>query len=170
MLLKSENLCVVIFNMQLELIPLLHEGTQLLNDCCWLVDVAETLGVPALIIEHKKLGASSQALKDVAGGVPYLEKIYFDFLRHDHIARAVEDTGRQQFVLAGAEAHVCVLQSALGLRELGKEVFVLSDATSARNLVDHRQALGECAIAVCNLSPRRCFSSNASASRSIRTT
>lgn len=141
MLVRSENVCVVIFNMQLELIPLLHDGTQLLNDCCWLADVAKALAIPALIIEHKKLGASSQALKDVAGAAPYLEKIYFDFLRHEHIAGAVKDTGREQFVLAGAKSHVCILQSALGLQELGKKVFVLSDAVSARNLADQRQAL-----------------------------
>lgn len=141
MLVKAENACVVVFNMQLDLIPLLHEGTSLLNDCCWLADIAKAFELPTLVIEHKKLGASSKALKDVTEGFLYLEKIYFNFLCHEHIANAVKDTGREQFIVAGAETHVCVLQSAVGLRELGKEVFILADATSARNLGDHRQAL-----------------------------
>ena len=138
---KADSVCLVLFNMQLELIPLLHDGTRILNSCCWLADVARVFDLPTLIIEHKKLGGSSQALKEIAGDSPYLEKIYFNFLRHEHIARAVRDSGRRQFVLAGAESHICILQSALGLRELGNEVFVISDATSTRNLADHRLAL-----------------------------
>lgn len=141
MLVKADNACVVIFNMQLELIPLLHQGTQLLNDCRWLAEVAKTFGLPLIVIEHKKLGAPAQTLKEVAGQAPYLEKIYFDCTEHEHIVEAIEHTGRQQFVLAGAESHVCLLQSTLGLRRMGKEVFVLSDVVSARNLPDHEQAL-----------------------------
>jgi hypothetical protein len=141
MLVSAENACVVVFNMQLELIPLLENGTQLLNDCCWMLDVAETLALPKIVIEHKKLGAPSQALKEVAGRAPYLEKTHFDCTRHDTIVQAFEATGRKQFVLAGAESHVCILQSAAGLRELGKEVFVVSDAISSRNRVDHERAL-----------------------------
>lgn len=138
---KADQACVVLFNMQLELIPLLDQGTQLLNDCCWLADVAKVLGLPSLVIEHKKLGKLSTALKEVATESIYLEKSYFDFTRHEDIVRAIEETGRNQFVLAGGESHVCVMQSAFGLKALGKEVFVMADAISARNLPDHNCAL-----------------------------
>lgn len=141
MLVNAERACVVVFNMQLEIVPLLENGTQVLNDCCWMLDVATTLGLPKIVIEHKKLGASSKALKEVAGDAPYLEKYYFDFTQHEHIMEALETTGRDQFVFAGGESHVCLLQSAAGLRARGKEVFVVADATSARNRVDHERAL-----------------------------
>lgn len=141
MLVNAGKACVIVFNMQLEIVPLLEGGTQLLNDCCWMMEVAATLGLPRIVIEHKKLGASSKALKEVAADVPYLEKTYFNFTRHEEIVAALEATGCEQFVLAGAESHVCLLQSAAGLRERGKEVFVISDAISARNAVDHAQAL-----------------------------
>lgn len=141
MILKASDVCILIFNMQLELIPLLHDGTRLLNDCCWLADVANTLGLPALIIEHEKLGASSRSLKELAQKFPYYEKVYFDCTVQEHIGNSIRESGRQQFVLAGAESHVCILQSAAGLRALGKDVFVLSDATSSRNLVDHERAM-----------------------------
>lgn len=141
MILRANDVCVVIFNMQLELIPLLNEGTRILNDCCWLADVTGTLGVQTMIIEHKKLGASSRALKEIAGKAPYFEKIYFDCTFEKHIASAIQESGCQQFVLAGAESHVCILQSAAGLKAMGKDVFVLADTVSTRNTVDHERAM-----------------------------
>jgi nicotinamidase-related amidase len=54
----------------------------------------------------------------------------FDCCREPEIRAALEalaGRGIDQVVLAGAETDVCVLQSALGLIELGFEVFLLED-------------------------------------------
>jgi nicotinamidase-related amidase len=40
--------------------------------------------------------------------------------------------GRRQMVIAGLEAHVCVLQSALGFKKAGFDVYVAMDATTSR--------------------------------------
>ena len=47
--------------------------------------------------------------------------------------------GRKQVVLAGMEAHICVVQTAASLLEAGYEVFVASDATASRT-ADSEQA------------------------------
>jgi nicotinamidase-related amidase len=44
------------------------------------------------------------------------------------IRDAVAGLGREQIAVAGGETDVCVLQSVLGLIELGKQVFLLEDA------------------------------------------
>jgi len=44
-------------------------------------------------------------------------------------------------VIAGIEAHVCVLQTALGLAAEGREVFVAADAVGSRNPADRTLAL-----------------------------
>ncbi len=41
--------------------------------------------------------------------------------------------GRNQAVIAGIEAHVCVLQTAMDLIGQGVQVFVVADATSSRS-------------------------------------
>jgi nicotinamidase-related amidase len=40
--------------------------------------------------------------------------------------------GRDQVVLAGMEAHVCVLQTAMAYRATGREVAVVADAVGSR--------------------------------------
>ena len=47
--------------------------------------------------------------------------------------KTMEDSGFTQVVVAGIEAHVCVLQSALDLKKSGFEVFVVADAISSRS-------------------------------------
>jgi hypothetical protein len=141
MLVRKDKAAVVIFDMQLELIPLLRNGSQLLHDCCWVADVAREFGLPLLLTEHKKLGGLSVSLHEVADGATRLEKDHFDFLQEQPIAEYVTASDREQYVLAGAETHVVLFQSALGLVARGKTVFLLTDTCSARNQVDHEAAL-----------------------------
>lgn len=141
MLVDKEKAAVVVFDMQLELIPLLRGGTQLLHDCCWVAEVAREFDVPLLLTEHKKLGGLSVSLHEVTDGVPRMAKEHFDLLREPAIAEHVAATDREQYVLAGAETHVVILQSALSLVAQGKTVFVLADTCSARNQPDHEVGL-----------------------------
>jgi isochorismate hydrolase len=48
---------------------------------------------------------------------------------------------KTQFVLCGIEAHVCVLQTAVDLRAMGREVFVVNEATGSRRASDKTLAL-----------------------------
>jgi nicotinamidase-related amidase len=44
-------------------------------------------------------------------------------------------------MLAGMEAHICVLQTALQLQESGKQVFVVEDAVISRDPANKTNAL-----------------------------
>jgi nicotinamidase-related amidase len=85
----------------------------------------ETKGkMPAGIAKH--LGSEAKIF----------EKDFFDLSKEkkirDHLARL----RKKQAVVAGCETDVCVLQSCLGLLDLGYEVFVVEDLlfSSARNV------------------------------------
>ena len=54
-------------------------------------------------------------------------KHLFDATASEEIRKALQAASRRQIVVAGAETDVCVLQTVLGLRRLGFEVFVLAD-------------------------------------------
>ena len=50
-------------------------------------------------------------------------------------------------MIAGSEAHVCVLQSAMGLLQAGYDPFVVMDATSSRRRENHRAAVDRLRVA-----------------------
>jgi isochorismate hydrolase len=55
------------------------------------------------------------------------EKDFFDLSKEQNIRDHLARLNRKQIVVAGCETDVCVLQSCLGLLELGYEVFVVED-------------------------------------------
>lgn len=62
-----------------------------------------------------------------------LEKMHFSAWRDDSIRAHIETAGRPLVVIAGVEAHVCVLQTALDMAEAGCRVAVVADAISSRH-------------------------------------
>ncbi len=74
-----------------------------------------------------------------AGSV--VEKVHFSCMADADFARRFAALGRRQAVVAGLEAHVCVLQTAEGLLAAGNDVFVVADAVSSRLPANHAMAM-----------------------------
>jgi len=64
------------------------------------------------------------------------EKNFFDLTKEDEIATHLAQLKKKQALLAGCETDVCVLQSCLGLLDLGYEVFLVEEIlfSSSRNV------------------------------------
>jgi len=76
-----------------------------------------------------------------------LPKTHFSCAAEPALAARVAHSGRKQLVVAGIEAHVCVLQTALGFGSAGYDVFVVADATTSRRAESRRVALDRLAAA-----------------------
>jgi hypothetical protein len=81
-------------------------------------------------------GRVPQRLKRLGETAQVFEKDFFDLTKEKKIADHLGRLGRRQALVAGCETDVCVLQSCLGLLELGHEVYVIEDLlfSSARNV------------------------------------
>jgi isochorismate hydrolase len=96
-----------------------------------LLIVAEWFAVPVLAtferpIERKqRLPERLQRLFPATGRT--LTKHTYDLCAEPEVDAALGELGRTQFAVAGGETDVCVLQSVLGLRRRGWEVFLLED-------------------------------------------
>jgi nicotinamidase-related amidase len=129
---------VVIIDVQERLVPAMHDGAAVVDRCIVLLQAAAELAIPVLISEQypKGLGATVPRLLEQRGDATLLEKIHFscadDPVMMAHV-QAKAALGRRQILIAGIEAHVCVLQSAFGFQAMGLDVFVVADATASRN-------------------------------------
>jgi nicotinamidase-related amidase len=60
------------------------------------------------------------------------------------LVRAARDPAPAEVVVAGCEAHVCLLQTALGLLRAGFTVWVVADACGSRQAGNHDLAMRAC--------------------------
>lgn len=115
----------------------LRQGTALLRG-------ADLLQVPVIVSEQypKGLGPTEPAL---AAAFPataaIVEKTCFACSGEERFREAFAVLGRRQVVIAGMEAHVCVLQTALALHADGHDVFVVEDAVSSRDPANRHNAM-----------------------------
>jgi nicotinamidase-related amidase len=113
-----------------------------------LVEACTALAVPVVATEQypKGLGLTVPELARLLPGPP-LVKDSFSCAREPAARAAIEAVGRRQVVVAGIEAHVCVLQTALDLAAAGFQVHVPHDAVSSRRPADTAWALDRMAAA-----------------------
>lgn len=133
---------LLIVDVQEKLVPKIVNLERMLANCRLLIQGAKILSVPVFATEQypRGLGKLVPELAELLN--PAAEKLRFscaDVLDWGTAAGAADD--RFQIVVAGMEAHVCVLQTVFDLLATGFQVFVAADAVSSRNELDWRIAL-----------------------------
>jgi nicotinamidase-related amidase len=125
--------------------PAIHDAASVLAHAVRLADIARTLGVPVIGTEQNPhgLGPNEAAVRDRCGAT--LAKMHFDacadgLLDALHALRGRSGQPLREVVIAGCEAHVCLMQTALGLRRAGLRVRVVEPACGSRRPED--RALG----------------------------
>ncbi|MSP87040.1 MAG: isochorismatase family protein [Methylotenera sp.] len=118
-----------------------------------LAQAAMLLTVPILITEQypKGLGQTVPELLAVTPSIRPVEKIAFSCMAEPKISRQLT-RDRSQVILAGMEAHICILQTALDLLIAGKQVFVVEDAIISRNPANKANAIARMRDAGCMIS------------------
>ena len=129
--LSSETSVLLVVDVQARLMPAIAQGAAALANVRRLVACAALVGVPVLLTEQnpKGLGTTVDGLIPETGA-EVVHKMSFDAVRAPGFLERLAD--RRDVVLVGCEAHVCVLQTALGLIETGRRVFVAADAVGSR--------------------------------------
>lgn len=142
MRLTSDNSLLLIVDLQAGLLPVVDGGAQAVNEAGWLAGIAGLVGVPVWVTEQspEKLGASAPELLNVLGEHRTWQKQHFSAMGEPDFRAALKASGKTQVVLCGAEAHICVLQTALDLQASGYTVYWLSEATASRRRAEARLA------------------------------
>lgn len=137
-LLKKRQSSLLIVDVQEKLIAHVCDNEKIIRNCCWLIKLAREFEVPVLVTEQypKGLGQSEASIKALIKTSEVIDKVHFSCLNEVNCLEKFKASDKEQFVLAGIETHVCVLQTAIGLHAQGKQVFVVVDACSSRNPED----------------------------------
>ncbi len=133
-LLKASDSLLLVVDVQERLTPHVHEHDRVIENCEWLIGVAGVVGVPVFATEHypEGIGHTVPRLREQLAADAILRKDHFSCVSESSCNERIEQAGRTQIVVAGIEAHVCVMQSAIELKETGKSVFLVADAVSSR--------------------------------------
>ena len=94
----------------------------------------KALDIPAIASEQypKGLGSTVPEVKEALGIVPYLAKTTFSCMDDTGIRTAIETIGCKNVLICGAEAHICVLQTAMDLLAAGKTPVLVEDCLGSR--------------------------------------
>jgi len=145
MLLHADTSCLIVIDMQERLVPAMQAPARTIRNARILITAAQELAVPVLLTEQypKGLGATVPELAKAAAAAhaAILPKMHFSCMEDQDFATAFAATGRKQAVIAGMEAHICVMQTAISLMDQSYEVFVVTDATSSRTLESEKACL-----------------------------
>ncbi len=152
MLLDHTTSCLIIIDVQEKLMPAIEDQERVITNCASLVTAAQRFSVPMIMTEQypQGLGLTVGAVGDCAKGqAQIIDKISFSAMKHDPFKNYISELASpetSQIILAGVEAHICVLQTALDLRNEGYQVFVVADAIGSRKEASIKIALERLAM------------------------
>ncbi len=143
MLIRANDSALVVIDIQERLVPAMQAPARTIRNARLLLNAASKTGVPALLTEQypKGLGHTIPEILQAAGDSKVLPKMHFSCMEDKDFNSAFRALGRRQAVLAGMEAHICVVQTAASLVEAGFDVFVVSDATASRTIESEQACL-----------------------------
>jgi nicotinamidase-related amidase len=143
MLIDREDSLLLVVDIQDKLVPAVIEPEALIQGTGQLLEIAELLKVSYLISEQypQGLGRTVAPLMAIANEHCYIDKQHFSCASDPACLERIRQCQRNQIIICGMEAHVCVLQTAIELKQQGFEVFVVSDLISSRSEDDRDAAL-----------------------------
>lgn len=138
MRIDAENAYAVAIDFQERLLPAMEGKEQLLEASCKLLKGLTVLGVPICATQQytKGLGNTVEEVCRAGGLTSYIEKIRFS--AYEDIKDVISE--KKFIILCGIEAHICVLQTVIGLQEAGFVPVLVTDCVSSRKSEDKHMA------------------------------
>lgn len=138
----SQSMALAI-DYQKRLMPAIHNETRVTENSVLLLKGLKLLEVPVLITQQntKGLGMSIPEIYEAAETEEYIDKMSFSVYGDTSLRETIEKLGRRQIILCGVEAHICVLQTGIDLKDAGFEPILVTDCVSSRKEEDRQTAI-----------------------------
>ncbi len=142
MRIKRSQTAAVCVDYQERILPAVFEEEHLINNSVKLLEGLKTLEIPIYLTQQytKGLGTTIQKIREAAGTEEYLEKLSYSACCQ--LKTKLAPPEEMPFVIVcGIESHVCVLQTAIELKEQGYQPYLVTNCIASRNRSDYEMAL-----------------------------
>ncbi|HSB75116.1 MAG TPA: hydrolase [Terriglobales bacterium] len=134
--LLADHCALIVVDIQEKLLPPIFDKERLLRNSQLLVRLAGILQIPTLVTTQycKGLGHVVPEIASLLPDLRPMDKLEFSCFGSQEFAASLQalPKSRNTVLLCGMEAHICVMQTALGALQHGYQVHVASDAVSSR--------------------------------------
>ncbi|WP_457105879.1 isochorismatase family protein [Methylobacterium sp. P5_C11] len=130
---------LLVIDVQVRLMPAIADGAGVIANTGRLAAAAKLFDVPVLVTEQNAggLGPTVPALAPEPGTA--FPKMHFGATGAPGFLEGLP--ADRDLVVTGCEAHICVLQTVLGLLDAGRRAFVVRDAVGSRRTESREAAL-----------------------------
>ncbi len=133
-MLTKENSILILIDVQGNLAHQMYEKETLFEALVKMIKGARALEIPIIWVEQnpKGLGETIPVVADLLTNQSKVAKSTFSCLGDQEFLRQLDRESKNQVMLVGIEAHVCVYQTALDLLKKDYQVTIITDAISSR--------------------------------------
>lgn len=137
-MIRTDDTFVVLIDVQDRLLRAMDDSEVTLQNVVKLIKGAKALEIPIIWLEQnpKGLGQTVADISNLLEEENPIIKFCFSCYGNPDFKKAVSSIGRKNVLICGIEAHVCVYQTAVDLKEAGYNPQVVFDATSSRSIVN----------------------------------
>ena len=142
MLIRKEQTFAVAVDYQTKILPAMANRESLIEKSVRLFNGLKVLEVPVFITQQytKGLGGTTPEITEAIGKEDWLEKMrYSGFEELKTVIPSPQE--RPNVLVTGIESHVCVLQTALELKDAGYRVYLVTDCVTSRSTEDRATAI-----------------------------
>jgi len=135
--LSADKSCLVVIDVQGKLARLMHNKDKLFENIQILIKAFGILDIPVLWCQQcpDSIGYTVQPIAELLEKkTKPVNKATFSCCKGGEFVRKLEETSCNQVLLCGIETHICIYQTAVELKEKGKNVTVIADAVSSRDV------------------------------------
>ncbi len=139
---QRDSTALLVIDVQERLMPVIHGQEAMFANVNKLLRGAEILNLETVVTEQypKGLGNTCKEVQ-LPENQSIIEKVCFSCMLSEPVNEQLKLTNIKSLIICGAEAHICVLKTALDALKEGYEVHVVADAVSSRTPENKQLAL-----------------------------
>lgn len=139
----AEEVLVLVIDIQERLVVAMKDYEKYLDNTSKLLRGIKELQIETIVTEQYKkgLGETKDSIKALVEDAKVFDKISYSCLKDEAIKEAISQSNKKVVLICGIEAHICVLQTAIDLKEEGFIPVVVEDCIASRKDNDKEVAL-----------------------------